>query len=310
MGDDREEDESPSGPHPSIIPKNTDANVKIEELRKRLQDRIANMKNQRLPTKKKPIERPQPAKKTPASEGAKKAPQGNPIETLKHQLAFNEDDDDHSAASSISMNQNNDNDEPDIEFGHVVNEEKQLRTQPIKRDGGKVQRIKKLLQEAERKRERMRALAASKDEVEQRKVKSEQWQDVLKSAAGEKTIMVDPTAQGLSRAETRMKKALKRHEKKKQKSAEEWNARLDKVKEDIDAKQQKREDNIKARKLSKQGDAPPVNTDKEKEKKKAVPIGRPGVQQVDKKKTQKAEQNGKNRAGFEGKKASFLNANK
>jgi hypothetical protein len=249
--------------------------------------------------KKKPIEKPQTKKPAPISKPSlQRVGSEESIENLKAQLAFQHDD--HSVDSNSMV------DEPDIDFGHIVNEDGPSRSHPAKKDGGKVQRIKKLLQEAERKRERLKALTKSSEEADHQKARSEQWQDVLRTAAGEKTLMVDPTADGLSKAEIKLKKALKKREKKKQKSSEEWAARLDKVKEDKEAKLTKREENIQNRKQSKHGgmEAPA-------EKKKVTTISKPGQNNKKEQSTKgQQEKKVKNRAGFEGKKASFLNSNK
>lgn len=271
------------------------------------------MKTQRQTSKKHPVEKVQ---KKPVVKAKKVVPAESSVEELKAQLAFAAAADDHSVGSSGTFDTHI-YDEADIEFGTMVDIGKGQKSHPSKRDGGKVQRIKKLLAEAEIKRERLRTLSGSKDVAEQRKAKSEQWQDVLKQAAGEKSLMIDPTGQGLSAAETKLKKALKKREKKKQKSAEEWGARIDKVKEEKDTKLAKREENIKNRKPQRYANAAAeaqlaAGADN-KGKKGAVSIGKPGNSSAQGKASKNEEdgQKGRNRAGFEGKKVgSFLNAGK
>ena len=79
--------------------------------------------------------------------------------------------------------------------------------------GTKMKRLKRMLDEANRKRERIQSLKQGGDDDKVR-AKQELWNDVLKNASGEKsTVDLDPK---------KIKKAIKRREKQKQKSADQW----------------------------------------------------------------------------------------
>lgn len=103
--------------------------------------------------------------------------------------------------------------------------------------GSKMRRLKRMLAEAEKKRLRVQELKASGAEGQAR-VKEELWGEALKAAAGDKAAL-DPS---------KLKKAIKRREKDKQKSALQWKDRLDKVEESKSARLDKRESNILKRK--------------------------------------------------------------
>ena len=122
----------------------------------------------------------------------------------------------------------------------------------------------RLLEETEKKRERLKELGqksrvanskkGSTDEEQEsaeraaKKLKSEMWNDIVKVAAGDKSIIV-PTKE----SQTKLKKAMKRIERKKKKSADKWADRLDKVTDDKNKRIKKREDNLQDRKNKKQG---------------------------------------------------------
>lgn len=208
----------------------------------------------------------------------------------------------------------------DIEFSTVIAKNEKVgayQADKKKGSGGKVNRLKKLLQEAERKRERLQALTSSDDDLLKKRALTEQWNDALVSAAGGKPLVVSSTG-GASMSELKIKKALKRREKKKQKSADQWSIRLQNLENDQQEKLQKREDNLKHKKhrATEPAEQPEI--------KKSVPIRKPGQPLNN---TQHANTNNKkkeshtpndnnhkqksntNRAGFEGKKSDgkFLN---
>jgi hypothetical protein len=184
----------------------------------------------------------------------------------------------------------------------------QLKAPPA--PGTKVQRMKKLLEESEKKRARLEALS-QQGELGQKKIMGEKWNDVLKTAAGEKTIII---GSGTSNTDQKIKKALKRREHKKSKSAQQWKERNDAVEAGKAAKIEKRETNIAKRKnkgLPTEVEVDSADTSATTGKKhrnnpyseffkKNNPVD---VNSTDKELASKSN----NRAGFEGKKGEFLN---
>lgn len=160
--------------------------------------------------------------------------------------------------------------------------------------GSKVKRLKRMLQEAEEKRNRLQALQQQGvDGVE--KAKQEVWSDVLIDASGSKSVTDTK----------KLKKALKKIEKSKEKSTIEWQARMEAVEESKAAQQEHRETNLKARKEGR-----PVvskieenkSNDKTNVKSKSILPSKTQHKHV--------KQSDKNRPGFEGKKkvnSDFLN---
>lgn len=154
-----------------------------------------------------------------------------------------------------------------------------------------LQTLDRLLDETEKKRERLKELSqqaraksgdkrgssSSSSGGEEalhaaKKLKVEMWNDALKTASGDKSHVA-----GSKESEQRLKKALKRIEKKKQKSTNEWADRLESAKEEKDARIKKKEDNLSAR----------------KDRKDFYPVAPEGA--------------GAPRPGFEGKKQELLN---
>jgi len=103
--------------------------------------------------------------------------------------------------------------------------------------GTKMVRLKRMLNEATKKRQRLESLAQEGEQGKKR-AKEEAWTDALKSASGEK----------LTFDAARLKKAIKRREKQKERSADEWRDRKDSIEETKNAKAEKREANILQRK--------------------------------------------------------------
>ena len=153
---------------------------------------------------------------------------------------------------------------------------------PKGKPGTKKQRLERMLETAEKKRERLQELRNS-GEVGKERAKSEQWNDLISAASGKEGIDVN-----------RVKKALKRREQSKVKSAKEWNKRLKAVDGKEKDKIASREANITARKESKLGMPPKVTDTKEAKKKEG--------------RNKAAALSNRKRAGFEGKTdAGFLN---
>ncbi len=109
------------------------------------------------------------------------------------------------------------------------------------------------MKEAEKKRKRLKHLqqssAAGTGGYEQ--LRGEQWNDALKAASGEKTLIVGSSS--IEGSEGKIKKALKKREKKKARSAEQWSERIAATEDDERSKQMVREHNLKKRILKKKG---------------------------------------------------------
>lgn len=188
------------------------------------------------------------------------------------------------------------------------------------KSGGKINRLKRMLEEADKKHKRLAELKSTainqviKDgdgvtgnNVALNKLRAEQWSDALKDAAGT-SAMTDTD---------KLKKAIKRIEKKKAKSSEQWHDR--KATEDglLQKKIASREKNIAGRK---NGGVVPVAAEETEGTTTAGAAKRPRLFMAMKQKEDeknfgvdkgdgKSAPGGKpkNRAGFEGKKSDFLN---
>ena len=159
--------------------------------------------------------------------------------------------------------------------------------------GSKTKRLQRLLEEAEKKRQRLEELKRAGAEGKQR-AKEEMWVDALKEASGEKVY--DNAAE--------IKKALKRREKRKEKSARQWRERLDRVSADKSARIEKRETNILKR--SRRGLVVP-EAEKVAEKRPRLAMV---MKNAEAREGGSANESRKPRPGFEGKKVGFLNKKK
>lgn len=110
--------------------------------------------------------------------------------------------------------------------------------------GSKMQRLKRLLDESEKKRTRLESLSRE-GEIGLKKVESEKWSDALKTAAGQQAIIV---SSGASNTDVKIRKAIKRRETIKRKSADKWKERLDNTEAAKTSRIDKRESNIAKRK--------------------------------------------------------------
>ena len=95
----------------------------------------------------------------------------------------------------------------------------------------------------------MQSTAAGAEGYEQ--LRGEQWNDALKAAMGEKTLIVGSSS--IEGSEGKIKKALKKREKQKAKSAQQWNDRIATKEDDERAKQHLREHNLQKRIMKKKG---------------------------------------------------------
>ena len=314
----------------------------MEDLRKKLQERILLLKSQRQSKKQRVNDNIAIHKdKTAASSSSNKNKNKQlkeviaadldqeSVDSLKNDLAsyginYGDDEDNMSALTNDSAGRQKAANDSNFEFSTILKYDKEQFLKPkesaSKKDGGKVKRLQRLLQEAEKKRDRLKALTTSGDDILVKKARGEQWNDALESAAGGKPLVVSTTG-AVSQTEIKLKKALKRREKKKAKSAEEWANRLQKVEDDKQLKLQKREDNLAKKKnradenvkqtIVRDTEAAAANA--ANGHRKPVSIKRPGDN--DNKggrgnnNNHQQGQKKNNRAGFEGKKSagSFLN---
>mmetsp|Transcript_58490 Transcript_58490/g.87090 ORF Transcript_58490/g.87090 Transcript_58490/m.87090 type:complete len:445 (-) Transcript_58490:212-1546(-) len=148
--------------------------------------------------------------------------------------------------------------------------------------------LERLLEEAEKKQQRLKALKQG-DEEDKAKAAKIEWGIALKEASGEK-VRNDPAM---------IKKAMKRKAKKKVKSAEAWKARTDQLRDKIDERQKIRTHNINQRK---QGGMAGANLSK-----KRIVEDEDKKTEDGKKKRRLGPHAEKSRAGFEGKKQDFIN---
>lgn len=186
--------------------------------------------------------------------------------------------------ASYNADEGGDRDSMDIDFGTIVGDGTgdshiDKFTANKGKPGTKKQRLERMLESADNRRDRLQQLRNSGTSEGATRLKEEHWNDVMKSAEGKAAIDT-----------TKIKKALKRREKDKQKSASEWGARKKGVEDAEKAKIDKRETNLNARKNS--GKLKEQVT--EDDVKKAGKVG-------GRNKEKALEQNRQKRPGFEGK---------
>lgn len=127
----------------------------------------------------------------------------------------------------------------DVDLDIDLNDVKSnVKSGDVGKPGSKVRRLKRMLQEAEAKRQRLEALKQSGIDG-QEQAQKELWVDALIDASGAKSV----TDTG------KLRKALKRIDKHKEKSAREWQGRLEAVEQAQSSKQERREQNLKNRKI-------------------------------------------------------------
>ena len=173
------------------------------------------------------------------------------------------------------------------------------------KSGSKLRRLNKLIEDAEKKKKRINDLK-SQGEAGKAQAIQEQWNDVLKEAAGSK-VTVNPA---------KIKKAIKRKEKIKEKSAREWAERTANLESTMNKKIEKREENLLKRKRGPDWVLSPEEEKEQKakkatEKKRGVPInskfGNSKSKDAGRTDSNFSDGKKKGRAGFEGKKVEFLN---
>lgn len=229
----------------------------IEALKRRLKDKIDAMQSGRNAVKGEKRERPSKERK---SQGVGKiddseSASSNDEEGEEDSGAEMSDGDEYmysdmeEADDVASDNHSSDaeglvDDVGDIDFSGIVTSQRAALDEPVRnKPGSKMKRLKKLVEESKKKRQRIDELKAQGSSGKDRAV-AEAWSDVLKEAAGEKVLSNTK----------RLQKAIKTREKKKEKSAATWQARVENVAADKTDRIQKREENINQKK---KGIAPP-----------------------------------------------------
>jgi hypothetical protein len=244
----------------------------LDMLRQRLKQRIMGLKETRTSKKVKPAGGNKKVKKANNKEAGERE-RSNSV-AMSHSDATKEISDSHKHMSSSSkmydeMDEAADMD-MDVAFSDIrgVGGEKAAKGGPGK-PGSKTVRLKRMIDEAEKKRKRLDDLKMQ-GESGKKRVREEQWGEMMREAAGER-INVDVG---------KIKKALKRREKSKEKSADKWNERTAGIESAKQTRIDKRENNLEQR----QGKGKAVNPDEKADKPMTSPRG-----------------------GFEGKKTNLLN---
>ena len=154
--------------------------------------------------------------------------------------------------------------------------------------------LEKLLADAEKKQQRLKELKASSDKEDREKAQNIEWGDALKTAEGKNIRKTtDPKL---------IKKEMKKRAKKKAASAKTWGDRVEQVNEQKDKRQQIRSHNLDARR---QGGALGANLSSKRIK--GVDDDEDGGAKSKRRRQGPHSDQGRNRAGFEGKKQGFIN---
>jgi len=163
--------------------------------------------------------------------------------------------------------------------------------------------VRKMLEVAEKNKDRIEQLRKSKNPEDRKKADEEKWDNLEKLAAGEKTENMNPK---------RLKKHLKRLEREKRKKQEAWKARAEATKSANDETYRKKMSNIKAhaqnkieRKLKKKGIV--IESNASTTNGVSVEEGKPREKRKRKWLKMQQEQQQKQRPGFEGKHVGVLN---
>lgn len=154
-------------------------------------------------------------------------------------MSIDIDDEDASEASEDSGSDAGVDDIGDIDFSGIISSRKDP-TEPVVRNapGSKMKRLKKLVEESKKKRQRLDEMKAQGGSGKER-AEAEAWNDVIKEASGEKVLSNTK----------RLQKAIRAREKKKEKSTATWQGRVENLAADKTERINKREANIKQRQL-------------------------------------------------------------
>ena len=218
----------------------------IESLKKRLHDKIEAMQSGRNLPKNDKKERRDKDKTSAGQEGDSDDEEGQGVGS---DMSLEEGDSDDDISDDMSVEESEEEEDSDqdlvddvgdIEFSGIIAGRKDPSSEPMVRNkpGSKMKKLKKLVEESKRKRQRLDDLKAQGASGKDR-ANAEAWNDVIKEAAGEKVLSNTK----------RLQKAIKIREKKKEKSAAAWQHRVENVAADKTARIQKREANIKHRQL-------------------------------------------------------------
>ena len=154
--------------------------------------------------------------------------------------------------------------------------------------------LEKLLADAEKKQQRLKELKASSDKEDREKAQNIEWGDALKTAEGKNIRKTtDPKL---------IKKEMKKRAKKKAASAKTWGDRVEQVSEQKNKRQQIRSHNLDARR---QGGA--VGANLSSKRIKGADDEEDGGAKGKRRRQGPHSDQGRNRAGFEGKKQGFIN---
>ena len=230
----------------------------LDDLRLRLQNRIIGMKTLRTTTKERePIatsDKIAAARKKAKNDHVKRKPSKAENTEDEENSYENENENDDVSMSGHSMGSSTSipiEDYGDVQFSLITAKKtaEDIKNSSLSKPGTKMKRLKRMLETADKKRQRLDELKSAGSAGANR-LKQEHWTDVLKSAQGEKTL----------NDTTKLRKAIKKREKKKETSAREWKGRLDTVESESKARIAKREENIN---VKKRGLAPTVGKDAE-----------------------------------------------
>lgn len=206
-----------------MIVENNDSSssTSLDDLRLRLQRRILGLKSERSSTKEREPshnDKSTAARKKARNDHVKRKPT-KPDDFAETKMDIQENYSESVNGDSRSNHSNIDS-APIEDFGDVqfslINAKKMSedKNSSLSKPGTKMKRLKRMLETADKKRQRLDELKSAGSAGANR-LKQEQWTDVLKSATGEKTL----------NDTTKLRKAIKKREKKKETSAREWKVR-------------------------------------------------------------------------------------
>lgn len=194
----------------------------LDDLRLRLQRRILGLKTERSSTKEREPtshnDKSTAARKKARNDHVKRKPtKSDDFTETKMDIQENFSE---SVSGDVRSNHSNIDSAPIEDFGDVqfslitAKKASEDKNSSLSKPGTKMKRLKRMLETADKKRQRLDELKSAGSAGANR-LKQEQWTDVLKSATGEKTL----------NDTTKLRKAIKKREKKKETSAREWKVR-------------------------------------------------------------------------------------
>jgi Surfeit locus protein 6 len=196
------------------------SSTSLDDLRQRLQRRILGLKSQRSTTKERDptsnSEKSTAARKKARNEHVKRKPSRADDSSESKMVVddtFQQISDENGRSSSNHVDSVPIEDFGDVQFSLITAKKSadESKNSSLSKPGTKMKRLKRMLETADKKRQRLDELKSAGSAGANR-LKQEQWTDVLKSATGEKTL----------NDTTKLRKAIKKREKKKETSAREW----------------------------------------------------------------------------------------